>query len=253
MYHIGAYVVAKIYFYLCIYSYVKIIIFEMETHMPPALNNKTSEVRINKKSVTTKLPPKHEQPHAQYRFPERNRSNSHFQFSTKLTYAPLLKTKKPSIHPSPISLCPSNTGNELRLDTLEELSFLSETEDDNENAFCLDMSDEETAIEHSIKAIRTCLKNTFDSLCNKKTMPKESDAVLNSKKIFCKLFGSSSYHTVSETKCKRKSFWRNSIKHSMFNSNYNSFAGTSNTSTNNLSILSILEASVNEYKLSPTL
>ena len=88
----------------------------------------TSEVRQqNKKCVTTKLPSQNEQQHT-FHLPERNRSNSHFQFSTKLTYAPLLKTKKPFIHPSPISLCPSNEV--FTLDTLEEMSFLSETEDD---------------------------------------------------------------------------------------------------------------------------
>lgn len=231
----------------------------MESQIPFALETKTSEVRQNKKSVTTKLHSQNEQSHT-HRFPERNRSNSHFQFSTKLTYAPLLKTKKPSIHPSPISLCPSNIGNELRLDTLEETSFLSETEDENENAFCLNISneDETLSIEHNIKSIRTYLKNTFNLLCNdNKNMPKESDAILNCKKIFCKLFSCSSYYTVNETtKCKRQSFWRNSIKHSMFSPSYNnnnSFAITSNTSNNNnLSILSILEASVNEYKITPT-
>ena len=220
----------------------------------------TSEVRQqNKKCVTTKLPSQNEQQHTVI-LPERNRSNSLFQFSTKLTYAPLLKTKKPFIHPSPISLCPSNNNeNEtVTLDILEEMSFLSETEDESDNAFCLNISfnDEETlSIEHNnIKSIRTYLKNTFELLCNdnNKTIYKESDAILNSKKIYCKLLTCSSYHIVNEaTKCKRQSFWRNSIKQNiMFNPRYydnnNSFAVTSNTSHNNsLSILSILEASVN--------
>ena len=220
----------------------------------------TSEVRQqNKKCVTTKLPSQNEQQHT-FHLPERNRSNSHFQFSTKLTYAPLLKTKKPFIHPSPISLCPSNNNrNEVvTLDTLEEMSFLSETEDESDNAFCLNISsnDEDTlSIEPNIKTIRTYLKNTFEILCNdnnnNKTLYKESDAILNSKKIYCKLLTCSSYHIVNETtKCKRQSFWRNSIKHIMFNPRYNdsnnSVALTSNTSHNNsLSILSILEASVN--------
>jgi hypothetical protein len=198
--------------------------------------------------VTTKLPSHDEQSHT-YRFPERNRSNSHFQFSTKLTYAPLLKTKKPFIHPSPISLCPNNIGNEVTLDTLEEMSFLSETEDESDNDFCLNISneDEVLSIEHNIKSIRIYLKNTFELLNNDNTtMYKESDAILNSNKIFCKLFSCSFYHIANETtKCKRQSFWRNSIKHSMFNNS--SIAFTSNTSShnNNLSILSILEASVN--------
>ena len=220
----------------------------------------TSEVRQqNKKCVTTKLPSQNEQQHTII-LPERNRSNSLFQFSTKLTYAPLLKTKKPFIHPSPISLCPSNNNeNEtVTLDILEEMSFLSETEDESDNAFCLNISfnDEETlSIEHNnIKSIRTYLKNTFELLCNdnNKTIYKESDVILNSKKIYCKLLTCSSYHIVNEaTKCKRQSFWRNSIKQNiMFNPRYydnnNSFAVTSNTSHNNsLSILSILEASVN--------
>ena len=220
----------------------------------------TSEVRQqNKKCVTTKLPSQNEQQHTII-LPERNRSNSLFQFSTKLTYAPLLKTKKPFIHPSPISLCPSNNNeNEaVTLDILEEVSFLSETEDESDNAFCLNISfnDEETlSIEHNnIKSIRTYLKNTFELLCNdnNKTIYKESDVILNSKKIYCKLLTCSSYHIVNEaTKCKRQSFWRNSIKQNiMFNPRYydnnNSFAVTSNTSHNNsLSILSILEASVN--------
>ena len=85
----------------------------------------TSEVRQqNKKCVTTKLPSQNEQQHTVI-LPERNRSNSLFQFSTKLTYAPLLKTKKPFIHPSPISLCPSNNNeNEtVTLDILEEMSI----------------------------------------------------------------------------------------------------------------------------------
>ena len=220
----------------------------------------TSEVRQqNKKCVTTKLPSQNEQQHTVI-LPERNRSNSLFQFSTKLTYAPLLKTKKPFIHPSPISLCPSNNNeNEtVTLDILEEMSFLSETEDESDNAFCLNISfnDEETlSIEHNnIKSIRTYLKNTFELLCNdnNKTTHKESDAILNSKNIYCKLLTCSSYHIVNETtKYKRQSFWRNSIKQNImfnprYNDNNNSFAITSNTSHNNsLSILSILEASVN--------
>jgi hypothetical protein len=235
----------------------------MDTQFTLLNTTTTSEVRQqNKKCVTTKLPSQNEQQRT-FHLPERNRSNSLFQFSTKLTYAPLLKTKKPFIHPSPISLCPSNNNeNEfVRLDILEEMSFLSETEDESDNAFCLNISfnDEETlSIEHNnIKSIRTYLKNTFELLCNdnNKTIYKESDAILNSKKIYCKLLTCSSYHIVNEsTKCKRQSFWRNSIKQNiMFNPRYNnndnnnnSFAITSNTSHNNsLSILSILEASVN--------
>lgn len=228
--------------------------FELDSF---SLNNISISTRHIKKSATTRIVSINDNTHTQ----ERNRSNSHCQFSTKLTYAPFIHAKKAEILPSPITLRPSQFDNEqLQLNILNEVSILSEIEDENDFE-CLD---DEEAPNENIKLMRKYLKSSFDSLnyVVNASLYKEAETILNSEKAFSKLIYNSNISAskhVNNVNSNRPSIWKNAIKQSMMTYNSSTTLSInysfrkSNNNNNTLNILNILETSVNEFLVSDVL
>ena len=213
-----------------------------------SLENSFISTRHNKKYATTRIVSAAEPSHTQ----ERNRSNSHCQFSTKLTYAPFIHAKKAEILPSPITLRPSQSDNEPQLNILDEVSMLTEIEDETDCEFVGEAPHE------NIKLMRMYLKSSFDSLnCGVSvTLFKEAEMILNSDKTFSKLICNSNISAsknVNHINSNRLSIWKNAIKQTFMTCNSSTMLSVneslrkSNNNKNTLNILNILETSVNEF------